>query len=109
MAAAAKLLDLGDDFRGLGPGGVVVGGVADGAGAEDPDGDVAEGLAVLLEEVAGVAAPALHIDGAAEDDGVVGVEALHVSARSRQTLRPSRRSLAATVSAISSVEPRLEA
>jgi len=33
------------------------------------------------QEVPRVAAPALHVDGATEDDGVVGIEALHLAGR----------------------------
>jgi hypothetical protein len=88
---------------------VVLRGIVNGAGAEDPEGLMAKGLAVLLEEVAGVAAPALHVDGAAEDDGVVAVEALHGFRRLEADAEALRRSVAAIVLATSAVEPRFEA
>ena len=70
----AELLHLAEDPGWLQPIGVVVGGIANRARAEHPEGQRGERLAVLAQEVLGVAAPALHVDGTAQDDGVVGCE-----------------------------------
>jgi len=55
---------------------------------------------VLLEGMAGVAAPALHVNGTAEDDGAVGLESLHVFGPFETDAEgPSRRRVAAIAAA----------
>ena len=109
MVLNAELLHLAEDPGWLQPIGVVVGGIANRARAEHPEGQRGERLAVLAQEVLCVAAPALHVDGTAQDDGVVGCEIPTRSTGTQSTLSLASRRVMATASAISAVEPRLDA
>jgi hypothetical protein len=97
VVARDEALCFGDRLRRLRPGGIVAPGIADRAGAEDPERTLGELRGVPAQESARFASPAAHVDGAAQHDGVVGADVLDLgrfdAVRAGRTRTDPRRSL----------------
>jgi hypothetical protein len=64
---------------------------------------------VLAQKVLCIGTQALDVHGAAQDNRVIGLNALDLPASVQSTLTPDCRRVSASASAISAVEPRFEA
>ena len=108
LADSERLRPLDDPWWLL-PRRLVAAQVADRPGTEHPERPLRQLLAVLAQEMLGIATPALHVHRAAEHHGVVGLNVADLAGIDAINGRPSPRSVSQTASAISAVDPCLDA